>query len=186
MKVIVGLGNPGLKYKNNRHNVGFMVVDKIAQKCHCVFKKGFGAKGYRVKTRIGKEDVILLKPATFMNNSGMYVKKVAAKNRITNENLLIIYDDADLPLGKLRVKKSSSSGGHQGMESIIQKLEHTHIPRVKIGIGKPVNKDLADYVLSDFSGDEKDEIENVISIAASACVDWINLGIDKVMEIYNK
>jgi PTH1 family peptidyl-tRNA hydrolase len=186
MKVIVGLGNPGVKYRNNRHNVGFMVVDEIAKKQNSVFKKGFLANGYTAKIAIGKKNVILLKPATFMNNSGLCVRKIAAKYGVAPSDLLIIYDDADLPLGAIRIKKSGSSGGHQGMASIIDNLGTSEIARVRIGIDKSARQDLADYVLSDFSSEEKEEINQAILTATSACIDWVNSEIEPVMANYNK
>jgi len=186
MKIIVGLGNPGIKYKSNRHNVGFMVVDEIAKRQSVVFKKGFLANGYTAKIKAEKESAILLKPATFMNNSGTCVKKIVSKHAIELSDLLVIYDDADLPLGKLKLKKSGSSGGHQGMVSIIDRLGTCDFARLRIGIDKPKRQDLADYVLSDFSNHEKEEIEQAIETAASACMDWINSGTDYVMTNYNK
>jgi len=186
MKIIVGLGNPGIKYKNNRHNVGFMVVDEIAKRQNAVFKKGFLANGYTTRIKTGKENVILLKPSTFMNNSGSCVKKIISKHAIAPCDLLVVYDDADLLVGKLKLKKSGSSGGHQGMASIIDKLGTLDIARLRIGIGKSEKQDLADYVLSDFYNHEKEEIEQVIQTAASACIDWIDSGTDYVMTNYNK
>lgn len=186
MKIIVGLGNPGIKYKNNRHNVGFMVVEEIANRQGCVFKKGFLSDGFMVKIKTEKETAILLKPSTYMNNSGICVKKIVSKNSIESCDVLVVYDDADLLPGILKLRKSGSSGGHQGMESIIEKLGTPDIPRLRVGIGKPDRQDLADYVLSDFSNHEKDEIHQAIEKAADACIDWIDSGIDYVMNNYNK
>jgi len=186
MKVIVGLGNPGIKYKNNRHNVGFMVVDEIAKKQSAVFKKGLLANGYTAKIKTEKESAILLKPVTFMNNSGVCVKKVILKHALKPCDLLVVYDDADLSLGAIRLKKSGSSGGHQGMVSIIDKLSTSDFARLRIGIDKPERQDLADYVLSDFSSHEKEEIHQAIQTAVSACLDWLDLGTDYVMTNYNK
>ncbi|MCK9614452.1 MAG: aminoacyl-tRNA hydrolase [Candidatus Omnitrophica bacterium] len=186
MKIIVGLGNPGVKYKNNRHNVGFMVMDEIAKRQNCAFKRGFLLNGYVAKTKAEKENVILLKPSTFMNHSGLCVKKIISKYRLRPYDLLVVYDDADLPLGNIRIKRSGSSGGHQGMASIIDNLGINDIARLKIGIGKPEKQDLADYVLSDFSHEEKKEIFRAIQTAASICIDWLSSGIDYVMTNYNK
>lgn len=186
MKVIVGLGNPGIKYKNNRHNVGFMVVDEIAKRQNSAFKRGFLVNGYLAKTKTEKENVILLKPSTFMNNSGLCVKKIVLKYGLRPSDLLVVYDDADLSLGTVRIRKTGSSGGHQGMASILDRLGTADIARLKIGIGKSEKQDLADYVLSDFSAEEKEEVHQAIEKAALLCLDWLNSGIDYVMTNYNK
>ena len=150
MKVIVGLGNPGIKYKNNRHNVGFMVLDEIARHQDAIFKKSFLWNCYLAKITAGKEAVLLVKPLTYMNNSGRCVKKIVARYALEAKDLLVVYDDADLPLGALRLKMRGSSGGHQGLTSIIAQLNSQEIPRLKLGIDKDAGRDLADYVLSDF------------------------------------
>ncbi|MDD4955120.1 MAG: aminoacyl-tRNA hydrolase [Candidatus Omnitrophica bacterium] len=186
MKIIVGLGNPGVKYRKNRHNVGFMVVDEIAKREGAAFSKGFLANGYTAKIKTAKESAILLKPSTFMNNSGICVKKFLAKYALKPCGLLVVYDDADLPLGVLRLKKSGSSGGHQGMASIAERLGTSDVARLRIGIDKPERQDLAEYVLSDFSKHEEEEIRQAIEKAADACMDWINSRIDSVMTNYNK
>ncbi|MFA5337862.1 MAG: aminoacyl-tRNA hydrolase [Candidatus Omnitrophota bacterium] len=186
MKIIVGLGNPGVKYRNNRHNVGFMVVDEIADRKNSAFKKGFLANGWTARIKAGEDAAILLKPSTFMNNSGLCVKKIISKFCARPHDVLVVYDDADLSLGALRIRKTGSSGGHNGMASIIDNLGTSEIARLKIGIGKSEKCDLADYVLSDFSGEEKEDIHKAIQTAASICIDWLNLGIDRVMTNYNK
>lgn len=186
MKLIVGLGNPGVKYKNNRHNAGFMVVDEIAKRQNSAFKKGFLINGSIARIKAEKESAILLKPFTFMNNSGLCVKKIISKYRVRPYDLLVVYDDADLALGAIRLKKKGSSGGHLGMASIIDSLETNDIARLKIGIGRPTGQDLADYVLSDFSSEEKKEIHQAIQRSAPMCIDWLNSGIDSVMADYDR
>ncbi|MCK9573977.1 MAG: aminoacyl-tRNA hydrolase, partial [Candidatus Omnitrophica bacterium] len=142
MKIIVGLGNPGVKYKNNRHNVGFMVADEIADRKNSAFKKGFLANGWIARIKAGEDTAILLKPSTFMNNSGLCVKKIISKYCVRPHDLLVVYDDADLSLGTLRIRKTGSSGGHKGMASIIDNLGTNDIVRLKIGIGKSDEYDL--------------------------------------------
>ncbi|MFA6281217.1 MAG: aminoacyl-tRNA hydrolase [Candidatus Omnitrophota bacterium] len=186
MKVIVGLGNPGLKYKNNRHNAGFMVLDEIARYEKVLFKKSFLWNCYFVKIAAGQEAVLLVKPLTYMNNSGRAVKKIIAKYALQPKDLLVVYDDADLPLGALRLKTRGSSGGHQGLTSIITQLDSEEIPRLKLGIDKNIGADLAEHVLSDFSGQEKETISESIAKAASACIDWVKRGSEYVMQNYNK
>jgi len=185
VKVIVGLGNPGIKYKNNRHNVGFMVLDEIARHQDAIFKKSFLWNCYLAKITAGKEAVLLVKPLTYMNNSGRCVKKIVARYALEAKDLLVVYDDADLPLGALRLKMRGSSGGHQGLTSIIAQLNSQEIPRLKLGIDKDAGRDLADYVLSDFSAQEKEMISESIAKAASACIDWVKRGSEYVMQNYN-
>jgi PTH1 family peptidyl-tRNA hydrolase len=163
-----------------------MVVEEIAKKENSAFKKGFLLNGYIAKIKAKKESVILLKPSTFMNNSGLCVKKIASRYSVKPGDLLVAYDDADLPLGAIKLKKSGSSGGHQGMASVIDSLGTNDIARLRIGIGKSLRQDLADYVLSDFSSQEKEEIFESIEKATCACMDWLNSGIDYVMTNYNK
>jgi PTH1 family peptidyl-tRNA hydrolase len=185
VKVIVGLGNPGTKYRNNRHNAGFMVLDEIARQKKTVFKKSFLWNCYLAKIAVGNESVLLVKPLTYMNNSGRSVKKVIAKHSLDANNLLVVYDDADLPLGALRLKIRGSSGGHQGLTSIISDLNSQEFPRLKLGIDKDKRMDLADYVLSDFSADEKETINELFTRAARACIDWASRGSEYVMQNYN-
>lgn len=185
MKIVVGLGNPGLKYKNNRHNAGFMVVDELAKRQGIVFKKSFLYDCYLAKANIEGDALLLVKPLTYMNNSGRVVRKIVARYRLAIENLLVVYDDADLEPGILRYRKSGSSGGHQGLASIITELHVDTIARLKIGIGKNTSVDLADYVLSDFSSQEKEIISEIIDKAASACIDWATRGSEYVIKNYS-
>ncbi len=185
MKVIVGLGNPGLKYKRNRHNAGFMVLDEVAKRENVLFKKSFLWNCYLAKVALGKDGVLLVKPLTYMNNSGHSVKKIVARHAVDLSNLLIVYDDADLPLGVLRLKMRGSSGGHQGLASIIDDLGSQEFPRLKLGIDKDENNDLAGYVLSDFSREEKETISEVLIKSADVCIDWVGHGSEYVMQKYN-
>lgn len=185
MKIVVGLGNPGLKYKNNRHNAGFMVLDEIAKRQGVIFKKSFIYDCYLVKVNIEGGALLLVKPLTYMNNSGRVARKIVARYKPAIEDLLVVYDDADLEPGMLRYRKSGSSAGHQGLASIIAELHVDTIPRLKIGIGKNSSVDLVDYVLSDFSSQEKEIISEIIYKAASACIDWAARGSEYVIKNYS-
>ena len=122
MKAIFGLGNPGSRYKNNRHNVGYMIVEELSRHIGTNFRRSIRLKAYLAKLKINNRDVILVKPSTFMNNSGICVKKICSSYHLAGDDCLVIYDDVDLPLGSIRLKKKGSSAGHRGMESIIDNL----------------------------------------------------------------
>lgn len=186
MKVIFGLGNPGLKYKHNRHNVGYMVVDELGKSKKIHFKRSFKLNALMGGMRVGEDKVFLVKPHTFMNNSGDCVQRVLNSYKVTMNNVLIVYDDVDLPLGKIRFKEKGSSAGHRGFSSVIELLGDDRISRLKLGIGRLKDKDLCDYVLSDFSCDEKVILDKTISQAVSACLDWVKFGNEYVMRNYNK
>jgi PTH1 family peptidyl-tRNA hydrolase len=183
LKIIFGLGNPGKKYKNNRHNIGYMVIERIAEDVR--FKRSIKLKGYLGEKEIAGEKILLVKPTTFMNNSGICVKKIIDYYQIHLKDFLVIYDDVDLPLGKIRFRRKGSSGGHKGIKSIIEILGSEEINRLRIGIGKKRDEDLAEYVLSDFSPQEKEILKKVISDAVSASLDWVKFGADYVMQNYN-
>ncbi|MEI8350467.1 MAG: aminoacyl-tRNA hydrolase [Candidatus Omnitrophota bacterium] len=186
MKVIFGLGNPGLEYKQTRHNVGFMVIDKLAQRQKIVFKRSLRFEAFFAAGVMAGEDISLVKPRTFMNRSGSCVRNVLSHYRLTTDKMLVVYDDADLPLGAIRFRKKGSSAGHQGMASIIERTATQDIARLRIGIGKSSKEDLARYVLDEFSTQEKTVIEEAIEKSVSACIDWVNYGGDYVMQQYNK
>jgi len=158
MKLVIGLGNPGKKYEHTRHNVGFMVLDSLA--------KDLGIRLKENKTRkivSGKTDTIeLIKPQTFMNNSGVILSAIIRKQNIALANILIISDDIDMELGKLRYREDGSSGGHKGMQSIINHLKTDKIARIKIGIGRSHTLEPDEYVTSKFTHQELSQIEKVI------------------------
>lgn len=155
MKLVVGLGNPGRKYKNTKHNVGFMCLDFYAKKNNLVFKKENKFSGESLK--IG--DMLLLKPHTFMNLSGESIRKIIQFYDVHIENVLIIYDDLSLPLGKIRLREQGSAGGHNGIKSVIQHFHTNQFKRIKIGIDSNPLIDSKDYVLSKFSKQEFKELE---------------------------
>jgi PTH1 family peptidyl-tRNA hydrolase len=179
MKLIVGLGNPGQEYKNTRHNVGFMVIDKLAD--NFKLNKKFTAAITR------KNNIIYAKPLTFMNESGSAVKKIAQYYKIKPQDILIIHDDKDLPLGKIRIKKDGSAGGHNGIKSIIAHLGSENFNRLRIGINNPniKIKNTADYVLNNFSSSDNKKIKAILSLAQEAVLTIQNEDIEKAMNIYN-
>ncbi len=157
MKLIVGLGNPGKKYENTRHNLGFMIVDKLANDLNVSFKSKFD--GLIGETHIGGEKVLLLKPQTFMNLSGRSVKEVMNFYDLSNEDLIVIFDDLAMEFGKIKTKDDSSAGGHNGIKDIINQLGTQKFFRIKFGILNDFKKDTKDFVLSNFSKKELEEID---------------------------
>ncbi|OON94203.1 MAG: aminoacyl-tRNA hydrolase [Candidatus Epulonipiscium fishelsonii] len=185
MKLVVGLGNPGLKYKNTRHNIGFNIVDYIASEYNIKIKKN------KFKSLIGEyiqggECITFMKPQTYMNLSGEAVREFLSWNKMTSKDIIVIYDDISLDVGILRIKQSGSAGGHNGIKSIIQHLQTNEFPRIKIGVGeKPKNWDLADYVLSNFSNEEKDILENNFKNVKNITKLILEGKIDNAMNNYN-
>lgn len=186
MKVIFGLGNPGRQYKNNRHNVGYQVLESLVNGQGLEFKRSFRISAYIAKKKDAEEWVFLVKPRTFMNNSGLCVKKVLNKYKVNLSDVLIVYDDVDLPLGRIRFRTGGSCAGHRGMASIASALESEEVNRLRVGIGSPQGQELSDYVLSDFSKKEREILDSTIQVAASASLDWVNEGIDFSMQKYNR
>lgn len=183
--LIVGLGNPGREYRENRHNAGFMVVDRLAAHLGVSFSrlesKALVAKG-------GYEDrkLVLAKPQTYMNLSGMPVSALLRYYKIPLANLLVVYDDVDLPLGSLRIRPGGGSGGQNGMASIIERLGTQHFPRLRLGIGRPPGRmEAADYVLQDFSRQETDLVAATLDRAVDAILKFITHSLDEAMNRYN-
>ena len=183
MKLIVGLGNPGLKYENTRHNVGFMVLNAFAEKANLKFKHKREFKG---EVYISK-DFILLKPQTFMNLSGESVRLVANFYKIQPEDILVICDDFNIPFLKLRLRMKGSAGGHNGLKSIIQNLSSEEFRRLRIGLGLPnENYDVIDYVLSKFSKEDLDAFNKLYSKTNDIIDDFTdNVSFDLIMNRYN-
>lgn len=155
MKLVVGLGNPTIKYDKTRHNVGFEVIDELADKYNIALDT-MKHKGMYGKGKIDGQSVILLKPMTFMNLSGESVALVSKYYKVAPEDIIVIYDDINLDVGRLRIREKGSAGGHNGMKNIIAHLGTEEFPRIRVGVGmKPPRMDLADYVLSHFSEDEQ-------------------------------
>jgi len=186
VKIIFGLGNPGRQYKNNRHNVGYKVLESLTSDQNLEFKRSFRTSSYIAKKKDPGGWVIFIKPRTFMNNSGLCVKKVLNKYKVSLPDILIIYDDTDLPLGKIRFRAGGSCAGHRGMASIAEALRSEEVNRLRVGIGSSQGQELSGYVLSDFSKTEREILDNTIREAASASLDWANEGIDFSMQKYNR
>lgn len=185
MKILAGLGNPGLKYELTRHNAGFIILDNFAEK-HGFSLKKVKFKSVYEKVRFNGEDLILLKPQTYMNKSGEAIREAADFFKVDNKDIIVIYDDIDLDLGRLRVKAFGSSGHHNGMRSIINHLGGQDFPRIRIGISKPPPRmDLADYVLGKFTDQELRVFNKLIDHGVGACEVLITDGPDKAMNIYN-
>jgi len=184
--MIVGLGNPGVKYERTRHNIGFDCLNGLVPR---MGSAGLQAKfeGQFTKGRIGQRDVCLVWPLTFMNCSGRCVSQFARFYKIETKNILVICDDLALPLGKLRIRKSGSSGGQKGLSDIIQSLGTPDVPRLRIGIDPtPEHWETSDYVLSKFSASERAIVDNGLSKAIDAVVSWLNDGIDVAMNGFNR
>lgn len=184
MKLIVGLGNPGKEYRGTRHNCGFMVIDKLAEKLNVsVDQNKF--KGLYTKFKYHGEDVILLKPQTYMNLSGESVIATMQFFKIKKEDLLVIYDDLDMPVGKLRLRKTGSAGGHNGIKNIIAHLNSQDFNRIRVGIDRHQYMNVVDYVLSGFSKLEMKAITEGFENAANAIIDYLDHDFDYIMNRYN-
>lgn len=184
MKLIVGLGNPGVKYRHTRHNVGFMFIDFYAsQKNITDFKEK--NNGLFAMTNINNEKVILLKPLSYMNLSGQVVQAFASYYNIANEDIIVVYDDMDLPFAHLRLRKKGNAGGHNGMKNIIAHLGSNEFYRVRVGIDKPVFHDTIDYVLSSFSKDEIAKLNDTFVKVSDTIDMYITNKFDLAMNKYN-
>lgn len=185
MKLVVGLGNPGRKYEGTRHNVGFRVVAELAAK-HAAGQPRSAFQGEVAEGTIDAEKLLLLCPHTLMNLSGGSVLAARDFYKIPHEDLLIVSDDLNLPLGKLRFRKSGSSGGQRGLKDIIERLGTDEIPRLRIGVGSPPpRRDYAGFVLGRFRKDELPEIDLAVGLAADAVETWAREGIAVAMNRYN-
>jgi len=182
MKLIVGLGNPGKKYRATKHNIGFICLDHYAKKWNLKFKKENKFDGEVIKD----QNLLFLKPKTFMNNSGQSIRKIMNFYNIGIEDILVIYDDLDLPMGKLRMREKGSSGGHNGVKSIISNIQTDEFKRVRIGIEKNPLYETKDYVLSLFSKPEKEVINPVLDIVSNIISDFGNdVDFLNIMNKYN-
>lgn len=184
MKLIIGLGNPGKEYENTRHNTGFMVLDRLSEKLNIEMTQN-KFKGLYGKSKYKGEDVILLKPQTYMNLSGESVRQVMDFFKINQEDILVIYDDLDMPVGKLRLRQSGSAGGHNGIKNIIAHLNSQDFKRIRVGIDRHKYMKVVDYVLSRFTKEENEAISQGIENAANAIIDYLDHDFDYVMNRYN-
>ena len=184
MKLIIGLGNPGKEYENTRHNTGFMVLDRLSEKLNIEMTQN-KFKGLYGKSKYKGEDVILLKPQTYMNLSGESVRQVMDFFKINQEDILVIYDDLDLQMGTIGIRKSGSAGGHNGMKSIIQCVGSSEFARLRIGIKKEKEVDTISYVLSKFSKKEMDSIVGIMLNMPNIIDNLLNNGVEYIMNHYN-
>ena len=184
--MVVGLGNPGREYAAHRHNIGFRVVDALARAHGVAFTRRKGAKARVAEARVSDCPVLLAKPQTFMNLSGKSVRRLSRSLGVPPERILVIYDDLDLPLGRLRLRAEGSSGGHKGIRSIIDTLGTQAFPRLRVGIDRPPGRmDPVDYVLEPFDRDQKPLLAEAVARAAAAVECWLAEGIIAAMDRFN-
>jgi PTH1 family peptidyl-tRNA hydrolase len=190
VKLIIGLGNPGRFYSKNRHNIGFICLNHFARQQGIHFDK----KQCQARTGTGEIDsniILLAKPQTYMNLSGQSVSRLVNKFKLALDDLIVIHDDLDLPLGKLRIRQGGSSGGHKGIESIISELGSHDFIRIRVGIGRPTTTteiseaDIIKYVLNDFTPDEKQDISQVIANVSEAILCLLTERLEAAMNKYN-
>jgi len=192
MKLIVGLGNPGKKFSQNRHNTGFHTVEYLAEK-HSIQVKHNECKSVTGKGNIADNQVVIARPKTYVNLSGEAVLSLMGKYRVTPQDIIVIYDDLDLPVGRIRIRPNGSSGGHNGLKSIIAEIG-TEFNRVKIGIGRPEKTEslmtpenkVVSHVLSNFAGEEAEIMKKAIPVAVEAIETILSEGITSAMNKYNK
>ena len=184
IKLVVGLGNPGSKYQGTRHNIGFELIDRLAQGgAASAFSRKFD--GLLVETEIDFRRVLLLKPETFMNLSGRSVGQAVRFYKVALTDLLVVCDDLSLPLGKLRLRPGGSDGGQKGLRDITGHLGTDEFPRLRIGIGDREDIDAADYVLSRFRSSERPVIDDALILASQAVAVWVTQGIEAAMNRFN-
>ena len=185
MKLIVGLGNPTKEYEKTRHNTGFMVLDALSKELNTSISNS-KFKGEYVKLKYRGEDVLLLKPMTYMNNSGESVIQIMNFFKVSPDDLLVIYDDLDMPTGKLRLRENGSAGGHNGIKSIIAHVGTQNFKRIRVGIDRHPRIPVVDYVLGRFSKDEQPHIEEGINEAVKAIIMYLYKGFNAAMNEFNK
>lgn len=186
MKLIIGIGNPGNKYLNTRHNVGFQILEKFSQAHNLNFRPA-KSDFWFVESKLNTFHFFLVKPTTYVNNSGIVVKELVDNLKINLSDILIIYDDTNLEPGNLRIRKSGSDGGHNGLKSIIYHLNSNIFTRLRIGIGAPnQEQDLADYVLSEFSENDIENIESKSTFIIELLEQFITSGTDGMLDYYSK
>jgi PTH1 family peptidyl-tRNA hydrolase len=183
-RLILGLGNPGAEYAKTRHNVGFWVVEELAR------RRNLEWSSETCRTLLASEaDLYLGKPQTFMNRSGLAVQCLVEHRSVAHQDLLVVFDDIHLPMGKLRLRASGGPGGHRGLESVIETLQTDSIARLRLGVGAseeaPVGQDLVDFVLGDFDDEEQKIVEEMINRAADACESWLEVGAEVTMNRFN-
>jgi peptidyl-tRNA hydrolase, PTH1 family len=183
MKLVCGLGNPGDRYRGTRHNIGFMIADRLVERLACSTGQAkFSGLLYDCHE---PQRLAILKPQTFMNRSGNSVSQALNWFKLDLDETLIIYDDLDLPFGEVRLRRKGSPAGHNGLSSVIEQCGSQEVPRLRVGIGRPSHGDTVSYVLSRFSKEEEQDLPAVIDHAADAVLTWIEADIDEAMGRYN-
>jgi peptidyl-tRNA hydrolase, PTH1 family len=184
MKIIAGLGNPGPEYKNTRHNIGYLVLEELAAR-HPLEKQESRFDALIGQVRIKGEKVLLVKPLTYMNLSGRALQPLLHWHKLDLQDFLVVYDDMDLPLGSLRIRPGGGSGGHKGIKSIVERLGSQEFARIRLGIGRPTDREAADWVLGRFSPAEREQMEQAVRKAADAAEKWVEAGLVTAMNTYN-
>ena len=185
--IVVGLGNPGFEYDDTRHNIGFMVVESVSAKLQCPWKPGKGEYLF-VETVAGEKTVVLVKPLTYMNNSGLAVRDVIERFSVPVSNLIVVVDDFWFDVGTVKVRAKGSDGGHNGLASIISHLGSEEFARIRCGIRKevmPPKSEMSEFVLSPFDEDEKEKVDRMILHAGEAVIAFALYGIEKAMNEFN-
>jgi len=187
VKIIVGLGNPGREYEMTRHNIGFLVLDELAERLGVSFRRSWRFPAQIGRGMIGSEKVRLIKPQTYMNRSGLAVVPILRKEKCGIDDLLVVFDDVALERGQLRVRAQGSSGKHNGVQSVINALGSSAFSRIRVGIGqKPDKLTLSDYVLGPFSAAERDGLKDIIGRAADAVEMTCTAGVEQAMNCFNR
>ncbi len=184
MKIVVGLGNPGPKYAETRHNVGWMVLDRLADRAGISGRGKERDAAVTVRGRLHDVDIALVKPLTFMNDSGIAIRKILARERAPLDQMLVVVDDFALPFGRLRIRPDGTHGGHNGLRSIVAELETQRFARLRVGIGEP-RRDAIDHVLSKFSSDERAQLPALLDAAADAVETWARDGAPAAANLWN-
>ena len=186
MKLIVGLGNPGIFYSGSRHNIGFQVVKSLAKALKISFKKEKGVKALSAKGKIEGFEAVLVLPLTFMNLSGEALNPLLKKYKAGLDDVLVVCDDLDLEFGRLKIRAGGSSAGHHGIESIINSLGSKEFCRLRVGIGRPSGEKMSEYVLSQFNRGEKTHLPEIINKAKECALSWVSKGTEESMNIFNR
>jgi PTH1 family peptidyl-tRNA hydrolase len=185
VKLVVGLGNPGKRYANTPHNAGFVVVDHLCRHFACRLKRSWRFRARLAQHRFNQDKLLLIQPLTFMNNSGEATIACMRYYRVEIENLIVLVDDADLPLGRLRVRPGGSGGGHRGLGSIIDHLGGDAFARVRIGVGRQGSGDLVNHVLGEWGAGDRKLMDESAARGAEAVICWLDEGVERAMNRFN-
>jgi len=184
--MVVGLGNPGPEYEGTRHNLGFEVLDRLLEKAGGRWKRSWRARALAAKVRLAGDAWVLVKPLTYMNRSGSAVQSLARYYRVELAKLLVVVDDVELPLGRLRLRRKGSAGHHNGLKSVVEALGTEEFARLRLGVGdKPDGGEMVDHVLSKFRAEERPQVDEAVNLAVEAALCMQREGIEKAMNRYN-